>query len=507
MGSKIKSGAILSYISVMINIIAGLMYTPWMVRQIGNNNYGIYNLAVSFIGYFMIDFGLGGAIAKYIAQYRAKNDKESINNLIGLIAKLYFCMSGIVGIVLFIILCFINQIFVSLSIDELNTFRNVFICLGLYSIIAVPMMPLNGIISAYEYFWQLKTFDIANRLLTITLVVIALIGNMGIYALVMANIGVGLLIGISKLIFINRHCDTHIRWKYFDKKITKDIFTFSIWMTIGMTAYQLVIGLDSTILGIRSGTIEIAVFSVGMTIYAYSNNFAAALNGLFLPKVTRTLYEIDSKEQINKLMYKVGKIQLVIIGAIYFGFLTFGQEFMLVWMGETYAKSYFVTLLIVLPNLIISTQAIASTMVTAVNKVKYQAIAALAGAGISLGLGFVLSKSLGAIGVAIASAIGMMLSYGLIMNILYVKVFHLNIKDFFVKCHVRYIIVVILPVVVGRLTYHFVGFYSWRNLAIRILMFTAIYLVCLLLYFDAEEQKAIFGQISGITTKLKRKKD
>lgn len=495
MGSKITKGAFLSYISIVINIAAGLLYTPWMVRQIGNSNYGIYNLAITFIGYFTLDFGLGGAITRYIAQYKAQKEEEKINDLIGLTTKLYFVLSAIIGAILLIVLCFIKQIFISLSPDELQTFRNVFMILSVYSVISVPMMPFSGIISAYEYFWQLKMFDIANRILTIALVIAALLGHMGIYALVMANVSAGLVIGIGKFIFIKRKCGIKVNWSFFDKAITKDLFSFSIWMTLGMTAYQLVIGMDSTILGITSGAEEIAIFSAGMTIYAYTNHFAGALNGLFLPKVTRMLYDDNSLDQINALMIRVGKIQLVIIGALYFGFLVVGREFMDVWMGGIYVRSYVISALIVLPNLLISTQAIASTMVTAVNKLKYQAMTACIGAVVSLTIGYSLSRQFGAVGVAVGSAVGMLLSYGLMMNILYARVFKLNIKRFFLKCHLKYIFCVIPPVLVCRLSYCVLPGHSWANIAIRIAVFMLVYLCCLLLYFDQSEKKVIFGRV------------
>ena len=51
--NQIKAGAIISYFAIVFNIITGLLYTPWMVRQIGQSNYGIYSLALtSFLFYY-----------------------------------------------------------------------------------------------------------------------------------------------------------------------------------------------------------------------------------------------------------------------------------------------------------------------------------------------------------------------------------------------------------------------------------------------------------------------
>lgn len=74
--NQIKTGALLSYGSIIFNIISGLIYTPWMVHQIGKSDYGLYILVTMFMTYFVMDFGLGQAVARYIAKYRSEGEDE-----------------------------------------------------------------------------------------------------------------------------------------------------------------------------------------------------------------------------------------------------------------------------------------------------------------------------------------------------------------------------------------------------------------------------------------------
>ena len=46
-------GAFLSYITIAFNIISGLLYTPWMIRTIGDDQYALYTLALSVINLFL----------------------------------------------------------------------------------------------------------------------------------------------------------------------------------------------------------------------------------------------------------------------------------------------------------------------------------------------------------------------------------------------------------------------------------------------------------------------
>ena len=75
--NQLRAGALLSYVSLAINNIISILYTPFMIRLLGQSEYGLYNLANSVIGYLgILDFGLGNAIIRYGAKYRAVEDKD-----------------------------------------------------------------------------------------------------------------------------------------------------------------------------------------------------------------------------------------------------------------------------------------------------------------------------------------------------------------------------------------------------------------------------------------------
>ena len=40
--NQIKTGAIISYVALFLNIVIGLLYTPWMINTIGKADYGLY---------------------------------------------------------------------------------------------------------------------------------------------------------------------------------------------------------------------------------------------------------------------------------------------------------------------------------------------------------------------------------------------------------------------------------------------------------------------------------
>ena len=100
--SQIKNGALISYAAIIFNIIAGFIYTPWMVSQIGKSDYGLYILVTAFLTYFVMDFGLGQTIARFITNYKVKDEIEKINQLLGLTTRFYLIINLIIFLVLVI---------------------------------------------------------------------------------------------------------------------------------------------------------------------------------------------------------------------------------------------------------------------------------------------------------------------------------------------------------------------------------------------------------------------
>lgn len=446
---QIKLGAAISYFSIVFNIVAGLLYIPWLVNHLGQSDYGLYSLSISVIGYFLIDFGLNSAIARFISKYRAEGNEDQIAKLLGITYKLYLGIDVVIFFVFFIILFFVQDIFVELTLIEIERFRVVFGIAAIFNLISFPFMPLNGILISFEKFVPLKSFDLAQRVLSIFTVYLFLSLGYGLYALVMINALVNISVIMMKLVYVKKQSGIIVDFSYRNKLLLYQIFRFSSWMTIISISQRFILNITPILLGIFSGTNQIAVFSIGMSIEGYVWTFAAALNGLFLPKVTRLVAANDDHKGILPLMIKVGRIQLIIIGLIYVGLITMGKEFLYLWIGEKFADSYYVIILLVSPGMITLTQEIAFNYLIVVNEVRYRAFSYMIAAMTSIVFSLFLTPKLGAIGAAIAIFIGLMLGHVIALNIIYHVVFKLDMIQFFLSCHRKFIFPIILSIVFG----------------------------------------------------------
>ena len=94
--NQLKAGAFLSYVSIGLNNIVGLLYTPYMLRMLGQNEYGLYSLVASVVAYLtVLDLGFANAIIRYTAKFRAEGKVREQYEMFGMFLILYSCIGVI----------------------------------------------------------------------------------------------------------------------------------------------------------------------------------------------------------------------------------------------------------------------------------------------------------------------------------------------------------------------------------------------------------------------------
>lgn len=491
---QIKIGAILSYLSIFLGIVTGLTFHPWMIKSIGDSDYGLYTLAMSLINIFLIDLGLGMAAQRFISKYRAENDQQAINNITGLIFKLYFAITAVLLLIFFVLFFVIDNIYTQLTPAEMNKFKILYVMVAIYSISSFPFVTLHGILSAYEQFVPSKICDLIHKIITVSLTAIALIVGYGVYILVVVNLISSLIFTAIRIYSIKKCTPLKPNFAYKDNSKVKELFGFSIWTSVSSIVMRLLLVLAPSILGIVSGSYEIAVFGYAVSLEGHIYSFVNAINGFFMPKISVISAQSDEKDgaqSILKLMSSVGRFILLLFGLILVGFTILGKEFIALLVGKEYEAAYYCVLLICGYGIIAYPQQIANTYVIVKNKVKIKAIVSLIAMAVYMIFAFVFGKMWGAIGVSIAICIALVLQT-VIMNVVYYKVLGLNVFTFFKRCHLKllpgFAVIVLLSVLVSLIPLS-----GWIGFFVKGFAIVIIYAVITWFFIlNEQEKKTLF---------------
>ncbi len=504
---QIKGAAIISYLTIAFNILSGLIYTPWMLRHIGQSDYGLYSTATAFISYFTIDFGLSSVITRFVSKYRAEKNEEAVERLLGVVYKLYLALDVVILISLGVVYCFLQQLFGNFTPDEMEKFRVIYLVVGGFTLISFPCTTLSGLLLSHERFFALKGTDFLSKFLVVLCMIVALTNGHGLYALVFVNIGVHLAIYIFRILYLKKSVHLRIAWKYFDANLLKDIFSFSIWVMVLTFAERFIFNIEPTIVGALSGTVQTAIFSAGNTIEGYVWTLANAMNSLFLPKVSRMVtHDGEDRTQINAFLKRIGRIQIIIIGAVLFIFASMGYEFVRLWLGSDYQQAYFIALLMIAPSFVIRTRDIAQSVAWAENKVKLLAGLQVLCAVVNVILSVVLVPRIGALGAGVSIFVGMVVAQIVGMHFLCTRVLHLDMWGFYKNCQLKMIVPGVICMAAGFALQYYLPSPNLMHFILKACVAGAIYVVVVwFLYMNADEKELFTGAFRKIKKKLIKK--
>lgn len=491
--NQLKAGIILSYCSLLITSFISIIYTPIMLRLLGQSQYGLYNLSNSVIGYLgVLDFGLGNAVIRYTAKYRALNDKKSEENLYGMFIIIYSILAVIIFIVGGILISNIQYVFSrKLSVSELETMKILMIIMIFNLAISFPFGIFGGIITAYEEFVFPKVMAIIRAIVNPFIMLPLLLMGYTSIALTIATTILNIIFIFINMYYCFAKLKIKISFNKFNFKVIKEISGYSFFIFMNIIIDKIYWSTDQLILGAIVGSVSVAIYSVASVINGYYMNFSTAISGVFLPKITAMVTKNVSNSQLSDLFIKAGRVQYIIMSFILGGFILVGKKFINIWAGQGYEEAYYIALLVMIPLTIPLIQTLGITILQAKNMHKFRSNIYLIIAIINIIASIPLAKTLGGIGVAIATSISMIIGHGIVMNIYYMKIIKIDILKFWNNIF-KMTIPVILSIIISLFINSLIYIDGYLGIIIEGVIFSLIFLIFMWFIAMNSYEKSLF---------------
>lgn len=477
--SELKKGAFLSYVILFLNGIIGLIYTPYLLFKLGQNEFGLFSLVSSIVAYLTIfDFGFGNAIIRYTAKFRAEKKINEQYSMFGLFFTIYSIIGVIVLVLGIIFYINIDYFFKNTMDNEEIEKAGILILIMIFNLsITFPFSIFGSIISGYEKYVFQKIIQIIRIILNTFLMIVLLeYGYKSIPLVICIS-----FFNIFSL-FVNWwYCiyklNIKFHFKNFKLAFFKEISLYSFYIFLNVIMDKVYWGSGQFILASLIGTSAVAIFALAIQLQQMYMSFSTAITGVFLPKVTTLVTIENSEKQISDLFIKTGRIQFIVMSFILTGFILFGKQFIYLWAGESYGDVYTISLIFFIPLTVPLIQNMGITILQARNQMKFRSVLYIIIALLSLFFQIPLAKKYGSIGVAIAISFALTVGQILIMNIYYYKKQNIDIPSFWKEIGKMSII----PALIGIGTYYLFNHFdivSVLDFIIAIFVFTFIYYSC-----------------------------
>lgn len=491
-----KNGVILSYVAIIVNTLIQLLYTPFLIRMLGQGEYGLYSLVASIIGYLTIlDFGFGNAIIVYTAKYRENNEREKEEKLHGMF-KMIFIILGVIAGLLGIIMYFcVDNIFSrTMSTSELYKMKYMVLILSFNLFLTFSFNIYSSIISAYEKFTFQKIMSIISALLKPMLMIPLLFFGFKSITMTLIITLVNILIVYSNYYYCKNKLKVSTKFKGFDKVLFKTILGYSIWIFLGIVVDKINWSVDQFVLGAVSGTVAVSIYSIASTINQLFINLSTAVSGVFLPKMSKLVARKASNLELSNEFIKVGRIQYYIVFFMCSSLVLFGKEFITLWAGENYKESYYVALFLIIPICIPLIQNLGLSIMQALNKYKFKSISTFIMAIFNIIISYFLAIKYGPVGCAAGTALSLIICNIFLINIYYARELKLNIKGFWLEI-IKMSLAFFIPVTIIIILNHFIVFNGIWNIIMFGFIYSVLYFLISIMLIMNDYEKRILNNI------------
>lgn len=424
-----KNGALLSYLTVVANILSNIVLVPFYMRNIGLDEYGLYQYVFSIAQYALImDFGISSIMIKYITRYRLQNDKRKEANFAA-----YGILIVAMSVSFILIICIILRMNFTTIIHN-RTDQELKLAFRLFNLMIIQMiLPIiqhyfDGVMLGYEKYTIAKALSFGRIIVKTGLIVLNVMFGMGVEGIAIGDIIATVICIIFSFAFVFLKIKFKIKWYYLDKEVFKESFILVFAIMLQSVVTYINNAVDKYMLGSLLNNAAVAIFSVAVSISAVFTDIPTAIHSILLPQATTLVENNSGGETLTDFVIKIGRLQCVLCLGMLCGFTLVGRQFILLWSGDDTIMAWPIALILMISSALPLIQSACLTILTAKNKRTFRSYILIAVALFNLGFSYVLIKKLGAIGAPIGTAMSVIIGNSIVMNLYYKKVIGLNVS-------------------------------------------------------------------------------
>ena len=450
--SKLASGSIIILLGSIILRFGGFIYRFILSRLLTTTGYGIVGLTLPFQNIFIIGAsgGIPPAIAKYVAQYKAVDDKQMVHQIIITGIKLMVFMSIIASLLMLLIS---EPIAIGIwhKPEALLPIRLVSVIIPFSVIVGAIRGVFQGFYNMQDIFYS----KLIEQLFTI--ICASLLVIVGWYAAgAVLGTALGFLISLLGSYYLYK---VNIKNTYLNASFKKISFKDELKVMVQIFKFSIpvVISGIAEIFLYDTGTFFIGMFLPAFFAGFYTNASAIARIPLILANsvsvsVLPATSEADSlkdKELLRMYIHQSYRYTAVTSLPSSAFIMVYALPVMILLFGGEYAKGSEALWILVGGMLFFSLYLIASSMCQGLGKPTFPMISLIVGAIINAVLSFILIPLLDITGAAIATTIStfilMVLTMVELTNISGVHAPYLDLAKMFVATLVMVFVMVLIP--------------------------------------------------------------
>jgi O-antigen/teichoic acid export membrane protein len=405
LSGRMLVSAVSNYAGKITTLGVGFLLTPFMLHRLGPAPFGLWVILGAIAGYSSLgDLGISGAVVRYVAELRAKQEFEHVRRLVAtaLWAGLFL---GATAIAVGIALASMIPRLLAFAPSERGIAAAIVAAGGAMFGAAIFSRITQAVLQGLQRFDLLNLLNVANAL-SFTVAAIALILiHAGVVGLAFASVATTLL--MQPLAFwCLRHAAPELRlgWRGANRSDLRLMLPYSASFVADQAAWRLKTETDELVIGLILSVAAATPYALARRLSLLVQSLADQFLAVLVPLAAELHADAD-RQRMRTLFIASTRITLAISLPLGMLLIIFARPVLAAWVGPEYVRYAHLVVILTLVTLIDLSTWPAGGILKVMARYRLILIGSTVTALANLALSIALATRLGVTGVALGTLI------------------------------------------------------------------------------------------------------
>ncbi|HET9467445.1 MAG TPA: polysaccharide deacetylase family protein [Vicinamibacterales bacterium] len=379
--------------------------TPFILNRVGPGGYALWVLmgAVSSYG-FLLDFGIGGAVVKYVAEHVERGEYRQAQATIASARWVYLGIA-LVAVALGVALAPFVPEWLGVAAEQHRSAQWVVILTAINVAVTIAFTPPMSVLRGLQRHDLYNGVSVVNSFVEAAAMTTALLTGWGVVGMMAAAIPVSLATGLASARLVkNTAPQLPVGWRGGSPAAMRHLVSFSASLFAIQFAGRLQTKTAEFIIAAFGALSAVTPYAIARRLGGIAELIAVQCFKVVMPLASQLDAAADAS-RLRTLYIVASRVAIAVAVPIAAVLITLGAPILTFWVGLEYAQYARLVALLSIAGVIGTSQWPAVEILQGIARHKVVALASLGGGAANIGLSITLLPVLGLTGVAVATLV------------------------------------------------------------------------------------------------------
>lgn len=402
---RLLTGTIANFAGKLSTVVVWFVLTPFVLSRLGPGGYALWVLmgAISSYG-FLLDFGIGGAVVKYVAEHVARGEHAAARALIASAVWLYLALA-LITVLLSVLFAPTLTALLGVAPDDQQTARLLIMLTGLNVALAIAATPPMSVLRGLQRYDLYNAIYIGASLMEAATTTAALLLGWGVIGMSLAAIPVTIASGTASIIVARRVApQLPMGGRGATVAALRQIASFSSSLFAIQVAGRLQSKTDEFVIAFMGMLTAVTPYAVARKLGGVTEIISVQMLKAIMPLASE-LHAGEQQTTLRRLFIAASRVSLGVAVPVAIVLGVIGGDLLTLWVGAAYAAHAPLVAVLGIASLITASHWPAVEILQGMAKHRLVASAWLAMGVANVALSALLLPIFGLIGVALGTLI------------------------------------------------------------------------------------------------------